>query len=320
MATRRNKSRSALREWGKAILLALLLVWLIRFFGAQTVQISSHSMNATLTEGELYLVNKAAYGSRLPITLLSMPFSGSFFRNTKTWLSWIQLPYYRLPGYSTPKRGDIVVYNTPSADLPPDKGILQAKRIVGLPGDTVELRNGTVWVNGKKMADSEKVQYRYELKSSVELSPDFFSQAGVYEGGMVGNERNYEIYTDTATAALLALKPEIVSLRPLRAAIGQCDTLLYHPHGACWNVDNWGPVVLPRKGDRLPVKGEYETLILQHETLIETRDSIEIQNNYYFLLGDNRHNSVDSRHRGPIPEKFILGRMGWRIWKAGKPS
>jgi signal peptidase I len=116
--------KSSIREWTESILIAFALAMIIRTFFVQAFKIPTGSMRMTLIEGDAILVNKFIYGAKIPLTDI------------------------RLPAYSQPQRGDVVVFIFPQ-DTKKDF----IKRVVGLPGETVEIRNGTVYINDKPVVD-----------------------------------------------------------------------------------------------------------------------------------------------------------------------
>ncbi|OGX44695.1 MAG: signal peptidase I [Omnitrophica WOR_2 bacterium RIFCSPLOWO2_12_FULL_51_8] len=119
-------NRQILREWIESIVIAAFLAFcVIRPFIIQAFKIPTGSMRMTLVEGDLILVNKFIYGPKVPFTGL------------------------RLPGLRKPQRGDVIVFIYPED---PKKDFI--KRLVGIPGDTVEIKNGTVYINGKPLLDS----------------------------------------------------------------------------------------------------------------------------------------------------------------------
>jgi len=141
-----NKKRSAVREWIEAALVAAFLAFcIIRPFIVQAFKIPTGSMRPTLLEGDLILVNKFIYGAKIPFTRL------------------------RLPGLREPKRGDVIVFIYPE-----DKKKDFIKRLAGLPGERVEIKSGTIYINGEPLlrADFNK-RYYYNrgdiLKEGEEL-------------------------------------------------------------------------------------------------------------------------------------------------------
>jgi len=111
-------------EWAKSIAIAVVLFLFLRTFLVQTFVITSGSMEDTLLVGDMLVVNRAAIGTRVPGTSL------------------------RIPGYSAPERGDVLVF-----DPPHEETLKLIKRLIGMPGDTVEMRNRTLYVNGERQEE-----------------------------------------------------------------------------------------------------------------------------------------------------------------------
>lgn len=122
---REAREKSAAREWTESIIIAFVLAMIIRAFVVQAFKIPTGSMRTTLLEGDIILVNKFVYGAKIPFTDL------------------------RLPVFSQPKRGDVIVFIYPEN---PKKDFI--KRLIALPGETVEIRNGTIYINDKPLLDS----------------------------------------------------------------------------------------------------------------------------------------------------------------------
>jgi signal peptidase I len=118
------KKKSAVRDWAESIIVAIVLAMVIRTFVVQAFKIPTGSMRPTLLAGDIILVNKFIYGAKIP------------FIN------------YQLPKVRMPSRGDVIVFIYPED---PKKDFI--KRLVGLPGDTVEIRNGTIYVNEQPLID-----------------------------------------------------------------------------------------------------------------------------------------------------------------------
>ncbi len=117
--TRKNKIKSEIREWTESIIIALILALVIRQFVVQAFKIPTGSMRMTLIEGDRILVNKFIYGAEVPFVGI------------------------RLPAFRQPQRGDVVVFRYPED---PKKDFI--KRLVALPGETLEIRNGSIYING----------------------------------------------------------------------------------------------------------------------------------------------------------------------------
>ena len=123
-------------------------------------------MEGTELTGDYLFVSKCSYGARMPITLLSIPFTEPKMFGVNTYWDAIQLPYFRLPGLTEVKKGDIVVFNKPDeADLansiPVDQRTNLIKRCQATPGDVLTIVNAQVYINGKAAKNAEKAQTSY---------------------------------------------------------------------------------------------------------------------------------------------------------------
>lgn len=313
---KRKKAKSGYRDWLRALLLALLLLWLFRVFVAQTFSVNSTSMSPNLFPGDIILVNKTIYGGRLPITLLAIPFTHNqfpFLPAIKPFLELLELPYLRFWPLGRFSRGDIAVLNKPSAHFPVDKGTHIAKRIVGLPGDTLEMRNGELLVNHQALSGEFQLYHNYELRTSNTPPADFFSSKGIQEGGAVFKSLNFRFHMSSLQAGNLKKESIVTSLMRIVIPSDSIDSTMFQSGRRISNADYFPPLVLPRKGDSLDKHTEdsfyYDLLRLyEPETLDLPPGQARVKHNYYFFLGDNRGNSADSRHWGAVPEKYIVGK------------
>ncbi|TKJ40399.1 signal peptidase I [candidate division LCP-89 bacterium B3_LCP] len=202
----RRRAKGAVRDTLEFIVTLTIMVFFIRTTVVEAYRIPSSSMEDTLLIGDFLMVNKFLYGIRTP-DWIGVPFTGLGF----------DVPHTRLPGIREPKRGDIIVFKYPK-----DPSQNYIKRCVGLPGDTIEIRNKILFVNGKTSKDPEEAKY-----TDWRLIPQDMKQR------------------------------EIV------------------PYGA-GNRDNYGPIIVPDE--------------------------------HYFMMGDNRDNSSDSRYWGFLSHDLILGK------------
>ena len=286
------------------ILFWSICLWLfVRVFLFRVCVVPTDSMNNTLMEGDHVFVNKSAYGARVPITPLSIHLG-----NEKYFLDIIKLPYLRLPGYSHVKRNDVVVFNLPIDNgLPVDERKEYIKRCIGLPGETISIKAGTIFINGHGIPELQNRLNWYAIKSKNNASPvkDIFLT-------------NSESLTLEKNDTIASLEKKCFPLHNYAPS--------YFPNAPQlkWNPDNFGPLYIPKKEEKIVLN---KISILLYQRVIETyennvltfkNDTILINGtpekyytfkmNYYFVLGDNRYNSIDSRFWGFVPEDHLIGK------------
>jgi signal peptidase I len=340
-----KKKKSALREWGDAIIFAVIAATLIRTLFIEAYVIPSGSMESSLLIGDYLFVSKVNYGARMPITPVAIPFMHHtipYTTNAKAYWDGIQLPYYRLPGFSDIKKGDIVVFNAPiEADSPyyrpVDKRENIIKRCQGTPGDTLSLVNAQVYINGRPETTPVKGEMAYIVKTDgSQINPQLINELHLTDIGII-DSTTFKTNTTVESAKTLRGYSNIKSVTADIAPIGIADDLnpVYpakyprykntsnFPHYT-WNVDNFGPIIIPKKGwtvklDSLtfPVYGRaieiYEhnkVKVVGHDIYINDKkaDTYTFKLNYYWMMGDNRHNSEDSRYWGFLPEDHVVGK------------
>lgn len=321
------KKQSQVREWFNLVVSSVILVSLFRWLVLEVFTIPSSSMESTLLTGDTLFVSKLHYGARTPKTPLKLPLTHQTIGRTgiPAYLDWIQLPQYRLPSFSRVKRGDQVVFNYPmELDKPIDLRLHYIKRCVALPGDVVQLKDAQVYVNDDPLPQYPGLQYRYYLKTTARLPQRFFLKYAIRDYSV--ELEGYFIHTTPAIAAQLAQIPLIEAIKPIVWPVGMSSPRIYSSSPATpWNEDQLGPLKVPAKGATIPINeqtlAQYERVITYHEGHNEVKidnnqlwiDGQQIatytfQQNYYFMMGDNRHNSEDSRFWGFVPQDHLVGK------------
>lgn len=330
-----ERKKSPLREWTDAILFAVIAATLIRAFLIEAFTIPTSSMEKSLLIGDFLFVSKVSYGARVPMTPIAFPFAHHTLpltENTPSYLEWIKIPYYRLPGFGKIKNNDIVVFNYPMEDFRPiDKQEHYIKRCVGLPGDLLEVRGSALYINNKPADVPEKSQHKYHVKTDgTDLNPKTLNEMEITEGARISDQGDYELTMTVENAARVKDFGNVVSVTPVVEKKGQYAEYIY-PHDPTfqWNVDHYGPLRIPAAGAKvnlsIPNLPLYRRIIEVYEkNKLEVRDnriyingqvasSYVFKQDYFFMMGDNRHNSADSRFWGFVPEDHIVGKAVF-VW------
>jgi len=308
--------RQRMRDWLTALGLAVALALLIRIFALEAYRIPSPSMEQTLLVGDFVLVSKLHYGPRMPMSL-GLPF-------TAWYVPGVALPYLRLPGFTEIRRGDVIVFNYPVETGPIDRKTHYIKRVVGLPGDTLWIRDKVVYVNGRPFPDPDLVQQRWmlQLRPGARLSPDSLRALGARNVSRSAYRAGLLFFDATvAVARHIARLAVVDTLRPYSAAA----LLQGAAARKARQEEDRGPIYIPGRGDTLYLTPRtwpfYRELLIRFEGhqiyprpdgtfLIDGRPGrfCVIRQDYYFVMGDNRDNSLDSRAWGLVPADHVVGK------------
>ncbi|WP_221391825.1 signal peptidase I [Dyadobacter sp. NIV53] len=346
-----RKHKSAVREWFDSILFAVIAATLIRWLFFEAFTIPTPSMENSLLVGDFLFVSKLHYGTRTPKTPLQVPLTHQTIwgTNIPSYTDAIQLPQYRLPGFSDVKRGDVVVFNyPPELQHPVDLKTNYIKRCVGLPGDKLEVRDLQVYTNGVAMVNPPRMEDEYFVATTTTVNETkVFKENGISEYHpytesfndtiAANDQQGYLVFTTTEIAAKLKAFDFVKSITLVKSPKEISEPMLY-PNSPLfkWNRDNYGPITIPKEGMTVNLTPEniatYGTVIKSYEgnddVVIDTSSikvggkaitSYTFKQDYYFMMGDNRHNSADSRYWGFVPKDHIVGKAVF-VWMSIDPD
>lgn len=313
--------------WAKALTIILLL----RAFIFEPYRIPSESMENTLLVGDFLIVSKLHYGPRTPNTI-GIPF-------TRIYVPGLELPQTRLPGFSEPKRGDVIVFNYPSDQdiergaipeaVPIERRFPYIKRLVALPGDTVAVLDKVLHINGEPVPLAPTMKQRWRVIGTGATRPNArqLEEMGILllrgsdrrEGAVLAAPREYVVEASPGGIEALVARPDVARAEPYVLDEAFQDGLF----GA--NPDHVPAQVIPAEGLTVPLNARtlplYAEVIQRYEGHdVEVGPGGEVQvdgrpatsytfrQNYYFAMGDNRDNSVDGRWWGVVPETHLIGK------------
>ena len=364
--------KSSGREWAEAIIFAVFAAAFIRMFLIEAYTIPTSSMEGSLKVGDFLFVSKAHYGIRTPKTVLMLPLLHNRIpgMNAESYISKPNLPFYRLPALTKIKRYDPVVFNYPEGDSvyvfpertwsisdfrrgaidqqrwmqiktgqaelvvrPVDKKDHYIKRCIGLPGDSLQVIDRQVHINGEPAQNPSHMQFLYRINSpSGSVNVDKLDEMGVNVAE--GSAQQGVFFLDGEQVEKIKQFEPGITLEVISfpSKPGQ-----YYPHDAehfgSWTNDNYGPIYIPKMGATVAISPEnialYKRAITIYEdNTLEQKDgkifingqeanTYTFKMDYYWMMGDNRHNSEDSRVWGFVPQDHIVGKPLF-IWFSTK--
>ncbi|HRO41379.1 MAG TPA: signal peptidase I [Flavipsychrobacter sp.] len=367
-STEKKKSKTkkpAWREWLDAAVFAIVAATIIRTFLIEAYTIPTGSMEGSLLVNDYLFVSKVSYGPRIPMTPLSVPLVHNVMPVTggKSYSEAVKWDYKRLWGFGDVERYDIVVFNFPEGDTimleqpemdyyqamrmagreqihsrftletrPVDKTDNYIKRCMAVPGDKIEIRDGIVFINDQQAPLFPHAKTNYTIIANGPLNQELLEDNNVQVTNMSGNQ--YELDIENQAVPVVQKQPSVVRFIPgvmPKGMVGQPgewtfpqDTAYYK-----WNVDNLGPLVIPKKGTTVQLTPQnialYRRIIdVYEENDLQERNGQFIINgapsssytfkmDYFWMMGDNRHNSLDSRFWGFVPENHVVGKA-WFVW------
>ena len=357
----KNKTLRTIMSWLDAIVYALVLVYFLFLFVGQNYQIPSSSLEKSLLTGDFLWVNKVTYGPRVPQTPLHFPLAQNTLPilNCKSYIEHPQLEYHRLKGLRNVERMDIVVFNFPAGDTvalkcpnpdyytlclergrdvvrnnkevfgdivyrPVDRRDNYVKRCLGLPGETLQIKGGIVYADGKAVPQPERVQYLYYVETDgTIINDDLYDELGISKEDRRGNGNQYTLLLTDEMKKTLESKPWVQFIQRIQP--DDSESLYTYPVGKDygWTHADYGPIWIPKKGAKVDLTLEnlplYERCICNYEgNTLEVKGnqilingqpatSYTFKMDYYWMQGDNRDNSLDSRYWGFVPEDHIVG-------------
>lgn len=348
--------KNKIPQWAGFFIWIFLTSFILRVLLFDSFTCTNTGMQPQIRHGDNLLVSKITFGPRIPMPPFSFPFT-----------------HHRLKGLSPISKGNLVAYNFPEGDTvikgfenisyyaktraldtsdilnnedllfrPVNRRGLEVSRIVGIPGDTLEFESGVLYINSRVFT-SENERFSYLLKSDIKLpEPEIFEEFRIDPDEIkMFAGKGYLLPLSERDAEKLNIRYGQKSVQKVTREKNHFNRQIFpHNEKFSWNVDFFGPVIIPAKGNVLNLDANniclYSRIIEVYEgnsleikdkaifiNDIET-DKYKLQMNYYFVSGDNRNLSRDSRHWGFLPEDHIIGKP-WLIWlslssRSGKNS
>ncbi len=362
--------QTAVAEWVDAIIFAVVAATFIRLFFIEAYTIPTSSMEKSMMVGDYLFVSKTAYGPKMPNTPISFPFVHNtmpLLGSLPSYSRLIQYPYRRIAGTGKIKNDDVVVFNFPEGDTvsvrlqessnyyelvrmygrdqvwgdkrtfgdiiyrPVDKRENYIKRCIAIPGDSIKIVNGQVFVNGKAQKEIPGIQYKYQITTNGSpINDKILDKLEITRPEIDGSDSRYIIALTSGQVKKLADLKFIHSIERYILPADKIDPSLFpNDPGFGWNLDNFGPLWVPKKGVTINLNLVNLPLYKRIITVYEDND-LKIKDNniyingipastytfkmdYFWMMGDNRYNSADSRYWGFVPEDHVVGKASF-VW------
>lgn len=314
-----------------SLIVILMLAISIRVFLIEVYNIPSGSMENTLIPGDMVLVNKLAIGPRMPKSPFEIPWLNVLFylkanANAKTDTTvW---SYKRLNGFNTIHRNDVLVFN-----FPDDEKTYFIKRCIALPGESIHITSGKTIVDDLEIDKplTSKSNYIFYLKNSTPFSK-LMDSLNIQSYGFYPCTNGISTVASISNEQMVQFenKEFIDSIRLVNILYDSIPRCFPHHPNYKWTIDNFGALVVPKSGMKIQLFAEnislYQNILQKYENLkvdvkegavwLNHRKTNEytFRHNYYFMMGDNRHQSIDSRGWGFVPEELIVGKASFILF------
>lgn len=361
--------KTPVREWVDAIIFAVIAATIIRVFMIEAYTIPTSSMEKSMLVGDFLFVSKLSYGPKVPNTPLAFPFvhhTMPLTAYTKSYVEWIKLPFYRFPGLTSVKNNDVVVFNYPDGDTvalkvqnqsyyslirdygrnrvwndkanfgdivsrPVDKRENYIKRCIGIPGDVLEIKDQVVYINGKAADVPNLSQFKYLVSTDgTRINPMALDKLDITEEITMAGPNEMLMTLTSESAEKIKGFINVKEVKKIIQPKGFWQPYIFPFDSAFpWNVDNFGPLVIPKAGVTVEINSrnivlykriitayEHNALAIEGNTILingKPATNYTFKLDYYWMMGDNRHNSADSRFWGFVPNDHIVGKAVF-VW------
>lgn len=332
-----EREKSELRQWGESLVVAIIIVLVVRLLLFDLFRIPTPSMEENLLVGDYLVVSKLHYGPRLPVSL-GIPLSSAFVSGG-IYLPGVTLPYNRLPGFSEVQRGDPIVFNYPPEEAPIDRKVHYVKRVIGMPGENLMVRDKLVHVDGEPLPLGEGMQQRWTVTKSdarYQIPRSRMEEIGISEVRRTQSATTVHILATPAGVQRVSQWSWVESIEPHVLHNDQHGELMY-PDDRGYTPDNYGPVHIPEKGETIELTAAnwavFRPVIVRYEDHAARRmtdstfaidgeqtSTYTFEQDYFFVMGDNRDNSQDSRFWGFVPKDHVVGKavLTYFSWDADR--